>query len=65
MKKHEIIAIIQSKWKGILQRRKYLKMKKSAIILQKHARRILAKKEAEKRRKAAQVIRRYPSHNER
>lgn len=58
MKKHEIAAIIQSKWKGILQRRRYLKMKESAVVLQKHFRRVLAKKEAAKRRKAAQVIRR-------
>lgn len=58
MKKHEIAAIIQSKWKGIMQRRKYLKMKEAAIVFQKHIRRILAKKEAEQRRRAARTIRR-------
>ncbi|KAK9736480.1 Unconventional myosin tail, actin- and lipid-binding [Popillia japonica] len=58
-KKHEIAAIIQSKWKGILQRRKYIKMKKSAIIMQKYMRRHLAKKQAERRRKAVNVLRRF------
>ncbi|KAL3275737.1 hypothetical protein HHI36_020482 [Cryptolaemus montrouzieri] len=58
-KKHEIAAIIQSKWKGLLQRRKYLKTKESAIVFQKNIRRYLAKKHAERRRKAVQDVRRF------
>ncbi|XP_043474032.1 unconventional myosin IC isoform X3 [Leptopilina heterotoma] len=59
MKKHEIIAIIQSKWKGLLQRRKYLEMRKAAITIQKNIRRWQAKREAERRRKAVIIIRRF------
>ncbi|XP_024942663.1 myosin-IB isoform X2 [Cephus cinctus] len=59
LKKHDIAAIIQSKWKCILQRRKYLQMRKAAIVLQKYIRRWLAKREAERRRKAAITIRRF------
>lgn len=59
IKKHEIAAIIQSKWKGILARRKYLKMREAAIIFQKYIRRWLAKREAKKRRRAVITIRRY------
>lgn len=58
MKKHEIIAIIQSKWKGLLQRRKYLKMRAAAIMIQKNIRRWQAKREAERRKKAVIIIRR-------
>ena len=57
MKKHEIIAIIQSKWKGLLQRRKYLEMRAAAIIIQKHIRRWHAKREAERRKKAVATVR--------
>lgn len=59
MKKHEIAAIIQSKWKCILTRRRYLNMKKAAVVFQKYIRRWLAKQEAERRRKAIITIRRY------
>lgn len=58
MKKHEIAAIIQSKWKCILLRRRYLHMRQAAIVFQKYIRRWLAKREAEKRRKAVITIRR-------
>nr|XP_022903060.1 myosin-IB isoform X1 [Onthophagus taurus] len=58
-KKHDIAAIIQSKYKGILQRRKYLKMRQAAIIVQKYMRRHLAKKEAERRKAAVLVIRKF------
>ncbi|XP_044757784.1 unconventional myosin IC isoform X2 [Coccinella septempunctata] len=58
-KKHDIAAIIQSQWKGILQRRKYLRMREAAIVIQKNIRRYLAKLEAEKRRRAVLVIRRF------
>nr|CAI5819201.1 unnamed protein product [Callosobruchus analis] len=59
MKKHEIAAKIQAAWRGLMQRRKYLKMKASAIMMQKYMRRNLAKKEAERRRRAVQTIRRF------
>ncbi|XP_060520350.1 unconventional myosin IC-like [Cylas formicarius] len=59
VKKHDIAAIIQAAWKGLMQRRRYLKMKESATIIQKYVRRHLAKRNALKRRKAAQTIRRF------
>ncbi|CAH1179586.1 unnamed protein product [Phaedon cochleariae] len=59
LKKNEIAAIIQSAWKGLVQRRRYLKMRESAIILQKNLRRTLAIRQAEIRRKAAHSIRRF------
>lgn len=59
MKKHEIAAIIQSKWKGILTRRKYLEIREAAIVFQKYIRRWLAKREAKKRQQAVITIRRY------
>ena len=58
IKKHEIIAIIQSKWKGLMQRRKYLKMRAATIIIQKNIRRWNAKREAKRRKKAVATIRR-------
>ncbi|XP_063226158.1 unconventional myosin IC isoform X2 [Bacillus rossius redtenbacheri] len=59
LKKHDIAAIIQSHWKGLVQRRKYQKMKESVVIMQKWVRRYLAQKEAEKRRWAADTVRRF------
>lgn len=59
LKKHEIAAIIQARWKAILQRRRYLKMKESAIIIQKYIRRKLAIRLAQRRRKAADTVRRF------
>lgn len=58
LKKHDLASIIQASWKGLMQRRRYLKMKESAIIMQKYIRRFLAIRQAQKRRKAANVIRR-------
>lgn len=59
MKKHEIAAIIQSRWKCILTRRKYLKTRAAAIVFQKNIRRWHAKREATKRKKAVITIRRF------
>ncbi|XP_076654568.1 unconventional myosin 61F isoform X2 [Halictus rubicundus] len=59
MKKHDIAAIIQSKWKCILARRRYLRLKKAAIVFQKNIRRWIAIREAERRRKAVITIRRF------
>lgn len=58
-KKHYLASKIQACYKGLLQRRRYIKMKKSAIIIQKNVRRHLAKLEAKRRRHAANVIRRF------
>ncbi|KAL2722195.1 unconventional myosin IC [Vespula maculifrons] len=59
MKKHEIATIIQNKWRCILTRRKFLKIRESMIVLQKYVRRWLAQREAKRRRQAAISIRRF------
>lgn len=59
LKKHFIASIIQAKWKAILQRRAYLKMKDSCIVMQKWTRRYLAQLKAEKIRTATKTIRRF------
>ncbi|KAJ8922250.1 hypothetical protein NQ315_004187 [Exocentrus adspersus] len=59
LKKHELASKIQATWKALMQRRRYLKMKESAIIIQKNIRRFLAIRQAQKRRKAANTIRRF------
>ncbi|CAG9863504.1 unnamed protein product [Phyllotreta striolata] len=58
-KKHYIASIIQSHWKGLVQRKRYLKMRESSIIIQKYIRRYLAKVEADRRRRAVIVIRKF------
>jgi len=55
-KKHELASKIQATYKGLLQKRKYQEMKKSAIIMQKWIRRYQAQKLAEHRRHAASAI---------
>jgi myosin-1 len=55
--KHHIAAIIQKIWKGRQQRKKYLKMRAAAIIIEKWIRRFLAQKEADRRHRAANIIR--------
>jgi len=55
--KHFIATIIQKIWKGRLQRLEYLKMRGAAIIIEKWIRRFLARKEAERRHKAVNIIR--------
>lgn len=57
-RKHFIATIIQKMWKGLLQRRKYLKMRESAIVIQKYTRRLLAQKEAERRKNAVNIVKR-------
>jgi myosin-1 len=56
-RKHFIATIIQKIWKGRLQRLRYLKMREAAIIIEKWLRRFLAQKEAERRHKAVNIIR--------
>lgn len=55
--KNFIASIIQSKWKGILQRRKYLKLRETVIVLQSFIRRNLAQKQLQRRREAVNNIR--------
>jgi len=56
-RKHFIVTIIQKIWKGRQQRLKYLKMRQAAIIIEKWLRRFCAQKEAERRHKAVNIIR--------
>lgn len=58
-KKHYIASVIQAAWKGLIQRRAYLKMKQSTTIMQKWIRRFLAKKRADRRKKAVETIRKF------
>ncbi|XP_064540131.1 unconventional myosin IC isoform X1 [Drosophila montana] len=58
-KKHDIAAIIQAHWKGLVQRRKYLKLRAQVIILQSYCRRRLAQQAAKQRREAADKIRAF------
>uniref|UniRef100_A0A1A9ZS32 Myosin motor domain-containing protein n=1 Tax=Glossina pallidipes TaxID=7398 RepID=A0A1A9ZS32_GLOPL len=58
-KKHEIAAILQSRWKGREQRKKYLKLREKIIILQSHCRRYLAQQKAKKKREASNKIRAF------
>ncbi|CAD7080323.1 unnamed protein product [Hermetia illucens] len=56
-KKHDLAAIIQSRWKGRRQRQIYLQMRSTAILIQAYCRRYLAIQKAKRRRQAAQTIR--------
>ncbi|XP_067646670.1 unconventional myosin IC isoform X2 [Eurosta solidaginis] len=58
-KKHEIAAIIQSRWKGRQQRKKYLKLREQIITLQSYCRRHMAIKALKRRREAADKIRAF------
>ncbi|XP_045023570.1 LOW QUALITY PROTEIN: unconventional myosin IC-like [Daphnia magna] len=58
-RKNELASKIQAKYKGILQRRKYLAIRARIIIVQSLVRRFLAKRLAAKRRSAVAVIRRF------
>jgi len=56
-RKHFIVTNIQKIWKGRQQRLKYQKMRQAVVIMQKWSRRFLAKKEAQRRHKAVNIIR--------
>lgn len=62
LKKNYVAAILQSKWKAILQRRKFLEMREAAIVLQKNARRWLSIQSAKRRAKAVATLRKYVFH---
>ncbi|XP_050411443.1 unconventional myosin-Ic isoform X2 [Patella vulgata] len=59
LKKHDLATQIQSQYRGFTQRKKFLHMRLSAIIVQCHWRRYAAKKLLEKRKKAAQDVRKF------
>ncbi|XP_026725163.1 myosin-IB isoform X1 [Trichoplusia ni] len=59
IKKNDVAAIIQSRWRGYWQRKQYLKMRNAAIVIQKWVRRFLAQNLKERRKKAATVIRAF------
>lgn len=58
-KKHDIAAILQARWKGRQQRKKYVKLREQVITLQSFCRRYLALQAAKKRRDAADKIRAF------
>ncbi|KAK4872802.1 hypothetical protein RN001_014831 [Aquatica leii] len=58
-KKHELATKIQAKYRGILQRRRYLHQKHCIIVMQTWIRRHLAKKIVERRKHACLVITRF------
>ncbi|EDQ90231.1 uncharacterized protein MONBRDRAFT_18623 [Monosiga brevicollis MX1] len=55
--RHRLATHIQARWRGFVQRRKYLAMREAAIVCQKHARVGLAKRAVSRRRRAGQTIR--------
>uniref|UniRef100_A0A8D1HFI0 Myosin IH n=1 Tax=Sus scrofa TaxID=9823 RepID=A0A8D1HFI0_PIG len=57
--KHQLVARIQGTYKGCLERRAYLRKRQAAITLEAHWRGALARKEAEKRKWAVQIIRKF------
>lgn len=56
-KKHDVAAIIQSRWKGRRQRLLYLQIKTSVICVQTYCRRYLAIQACNKRREAVKKLR--------
>lgn len=56
-KKEWVASIIQARWKGKMQRRKYLKLRKVTILLQAYCRRFVAKRILENRKEAVIRIR--------
>lgn len=52
-------SLIQARWKGRQQRQRYVKMRKSAIVVQKYMRRALAQKKAANKREAVAKIRAF------
>lgn len=58
-RKHELATQIQSIYKALLQRRRYVKMRNSAIVVQKWMRRWLAQRQAVRRRWAVVAVRAF------
>ncbi|XP_041348881.1 unconventional myosin-Ic-like [Gigantopelta aegis] len=59
LKKHDLATLIQTRYRGFAQKKKYLQLKASAIILQSHIRRMAAQRELERRRHAVQCVRKF------
>jgi myosin-1 len=57
LKKNFVASLIQARWKGKVQRRKYLELRASVIITQAYCRRVLAKRRLGERRDAVERIR--------
>lgn len=60
-RKHAIATLIQKMWRGRQQRLAYLKLREAAISIERIVRGFLARKQAEKRRRAITTIRRFLS----
>ncbi|XP_071180083.1 unconventional myosin-Ic-like [Mytilus edulis] len=58
-RKHDLATAVQAQYRGFAQKKKYKTLKFSTIILQSYWRRYKAKKLMEKRKHAAQVIRKF------
>lgn len=59
MKKHEVAAIIQSRWKGYKTRTRYQEIRKATIVMQTYCRRYLAIRRAQRKRGAVVKIRAF------
>ncbi|XP_027720908.1 unconventional myosin-Ih [Vombatus ursinus] len=57
--KHQLVAKIQSTYKGCVERRAYLKKRQAAITLEAFWRGALARKEIKRRKWATQIIRKF------
>ncbi|XP_022192264.2 unconventional myosin IC isoform X3 [Nilaparvata lugens] len=58
-RKHELVTMIQSRWRGFVQRRKYVQLRNAAIVIETWTRRMIAKRHAQRRRHAVKVIRAF------
>lgn len=59
LKKHQLAAIIQARWKGLRQRKAYLEIRQATITMQTFCRRYLAIQQAKRRRAAAIKVRAF------
>lgn len=58
-RKSQLATMIAAKWKGFVQRRKYLKLKAATILAQKYARAVAGRIHAARRQKAILVLREF------
>uniref|UniRef100_A0A023FBM3 Putative myosin class ii heavy chain n=1 Tax=Triatoma infestans TaxID=30076 RepID=A0A023FBM3_TRIIF len=59
VRKNDLACLIQSHWKGYVQRRKYQQMRQAAITIQTWSRRYMAQKEYKRRKLAVQTVRNF------